>query len=260
MGKRKFVLQLASLAFDGSVGKLIDRWAGDRPYSSIAARGSPATIVLIPGWEQTAQAMLPMGTMLARRTGCRVVFPETHEKGNIWTYRQMCRENEWLLKQLTAEGNPVIMVGYSRGGLNAVDFAQRLIQLGMSPGQITLISIATPWHGSPLAYFTLGSAGREMRPGHPSLALKRRQLESLAARGMKAVHWRFAIDGVVPRRSCHECARVMAGTFSHYCIHRARVAHEIAKQIRWLLGLSRPSSRRSRWPDQTQVLPFSPAA
>lgn len=237
MGEGK--AHLIALALDGA-GKVLDNVSGhlyNSRIKDIAGGGADATVVMMPGWQQRPSALIPFARFLAPRLYCDVRFPRTHPSGNIWSYNQMVDKNTLLLQQLAATGKPIVLVGYSRGGQNACDFARELISLGVEPSDICIATIATPWHGSPLAHLTFIPAGHQMVPGHGSLAEHRELLVELLKHGVDVLHFRFSLDAVAPAYTCAANAEVLPDTPCHYSIHLRRVQQRVAKALhQWLMN------------------------
>lgn len=230
---------LVSLLLDVP-GRLLDKRAAAAHHQmveTILAPDSSVTMVVIPGWDQMKPALYQMAQRLHELTGYSVLMPHTHQRGNVCTYHQMREANASLMKTLAERRQAVVLIGYSRGGQNAIDFAEMLIQEGLDPGLISIISVATPWKGSPLAFFTYMPGGREMVIGSPALHTHQQQRDRLLKAGVQMRHFRFWLDGVAPPGTCHEDAEVLYATFCHYCIHAPWVWEKIAAAVKELTAL-----------------------
>jgi hypothetical protein len=192
------------------------------------------SVLIVPGWEERAEALARGAEWLCYTLGAYVALAKTSEEGNIDLFADMLGCNKLLLRQIASRGDPIVLVGYSRGGLNSVMFAQYLIrECGVEPSRIQIIAVATPWYGSPLAHLTRKEAGCQMIMGAPELQQLRTLCDQLEEAGVTVVNRQFEIDAVVPSGATR--GEVIPGTIGHYSIHWLRTWREIIEIIgRWL--------------------------
>lgn len=210
--------EVASLTVLDGIGMLIDREMAKRGRKPPWTRIGREAVVFIPGWAQSGEALGAMASRVAQIIQTSVFIAITPEEGgNCDLYQRMLARNLELLVELT-NFDRVVLVGYSRGGHNAVHFAQWLLEHGFTHDRVSLCTIATPHDGSPLAGFTFRRAGKQMRCGAAEMRAYIRDLAELEKAGMRHEPFRFQRDGVVPKRYAHPRARVIPHTYSHYFI------------------------------------------
>lgn len=181
------------------------------------------TIVVCHGFGPPTHYLHQRGPELATATDAVILFPQTAARGNFDTFEEFLDRNRDFIAALASRSGEIIFVGFSRGGINAAGLAAAVIEAGMESNEVYLITVATPWRGSWMAWFTRSEAGKEMHPGSAALKAQRAKLDALHHRPQ---HVRCPHDAVVPHGGAHEEAEPVECATGHWSIYsQAMWAH-----------------------------------
>ena len=191
------------------------------------AQGLPAKahVVLVHGIFQKGYSFLPMQKKLqAQGYDCLIpsLRPADARSGIDVLAQQLDRE----ITAKWGENAEIHIVAHSMGGLVSRYYLQ---ELGGAKHCKTLITLATPHHGTNAAYFYPGTGAWQMRPGSEFL----QNLEKSADRlqGMRILSYRTPLDLIIlPSTSSHwdlaENHRIWAPAHP-LVMHAPRVQREI---------------------------------
>ncbi len=118
-------------------------------------------VILVHGIYDTAWTLRKLERRLTEAGFTVHVTPFKPNNGSV-PLEESARQIAARIEAAVPPGTPISLVGFSMGGLIARYYVQRLAD----PSQVeTLVTIASPHHGTWLAWFGLHQAVRQMRPG-----------------------------------------------------------------------------------------------
>ena len=185
----------------------------------------PTPVLLVHGYAGTEHMWHPLRAALAAAGFDHVMALRYN------TFRSDIRSvADWLVEQaertMSACGTlGVHLVGHSMGGLVVRAAVQ---SRGLGDRARTVVTLATPHHGTPLARFVPGPGARQMRPGSAFLR------ELAAGPGPSATRWvdiEAAADRVISADPSNSSVRVAAGhrTITRHPDAVARIVDELIR-------------------------------
>ncbi len=163
-----------------------------------ATAGETTRIVLVHGIFQRGHSFLPMKKKF-ERMGCECLIPRLQPCDARSGIETLAMQLQREIEETWGSDTKFHIVAHSMGGLVSRYFLQ---ELGGHEQCQTLITLATPHHGTTAAYLYPGKGAQQMRPDSTFL----RQLESSSPRleNVRLISYRTPLDLIIlPSTSSH---------------------------------------------------------
>lgn len=209
------------------------------------------------GWNQAAKDFERVAFVLARLVKIAFHHFETPVGcGNIARIGLATTLNWPRAEQLLKDGYTLILLGYSRGGLNAIALARKLVKAGYPADRIIVITLASPIRGSYLGfvqflgllplfpllgwlpYFRAFRAAWEMVPYSRGTRRTQAAIHFLRERGVQIKFYYFWRDSLVMKHQAApagEDAVLVRGSSGHCSLRLLCVLRFISREIRKIM-------------------------
>ncbi|MBI2410794.1 MAG: hypothetical protein HYV32_02805 [Candidatus Kerfeldbacteria bacterium] len=210
------------------------------------------------GWNQCAKDFERMALILARLVKAAFYHFETPTGcGNIARIGLATTLNWPRAEQLLKDGYTLILLGYSRGGLNAIALARKLVKAGYPADRIIVITLASPIRGSYLGfvqflsmlplfpllgwlpYFRAFRAAWEMVPYSRGVRRTQAAIRFLRKQGVQIKFFYFWRDSLVMKHQAappDEEVALIPGSCGHCSLRLISVLRFTARQIRKIIA------------------------
>jgi triacylglycerol lipase len=196
----------------------------------LAATGEPTRIVLVHGIFQRGHSFVPMKKKF-EKMGCECLVPRLNPCDARTGIETLAQQLQREIEESWGKDAKFHIVAHSMGGLVSRYYLQ---ELGGHENCQTLITLATPHHGTKAAYFYPGKGAGQMRPD--STFLRQLETSSHLLENVRLISYRTPLDLIIlPSTSSHwemaENHRVWA--LAHPLVmHMPSVQSNIMKVIR----------------------------
>lgn len=156
-------------------------------------------IVIVPGWQDTVEKMLPLHDFLAKKGVASAICSPQPSDGSLTLEKMASMLEPTLTRIFSNTGKKIKLIGFSLGGIILRTWLQ---QQGGAEMSSTLVTIATPHFGSFLAYSAPKTVPglQQLQPSHPWLQHLNNNRESLASIAITSI-WSPIETTIVPSAS-----------------------------------------------------------